>query len=187
MNRWSHACEVEIQKSSKNSHADVWIYYFFQCLKHDPGPERMEKHLPYCLFLFQIKNIRLFFFCRRSPFLIIADNYKYVRRVAAWRPWTPAPRLTRSPLSISSRCSRLMELLIGGEVGFPRPGGGGRPRPYLLLQKGHSPLCVWTSTTEVPPCTKCDSLGFLCISLWHLSSWKYTKTHIVINLAKNNP
>lgn len=46
------------------------------------------------------------------------------------------------PLSISSRCSRLMELLIGENSGFPDARfpcrwdvWGGRPCPYLLLQK----------------------------------------------------
>lgn len=124
------------------------------------------------------RSVRLF--CCRISLLIIPDNYKYVRRVTAWRLLTPAPwRAGRLkwhgdtshplPLSISSRCSRLMELLIGenwgfldGPVAWWMGRMGGRPLPYLPLQKAEL-LCRVFSTP--PQCTQPQSFlfGFLHI------------------------
>lgn len=79
------------------------------------------------------------------------------RRVGEPSGWNDTViHLTLLPLSISSRCSRLMELLIGEISGFldarfPYRWGrvGGRPHSYLLSQKAQvTPLlvCVFHST-----------------------------------------
>lgn len=110
-------------------------------------------------------------FCCHISFLIIPDNYKYVRRRAVWLKWHGDASHPLS-LSISSQCSRLMELLIGENPGFldARLSCGrllwGESTPSLsLAAQRRVALLLLFLTVDKYRCTQppCFLLGFLYI------------------------
>lgn len=175
ISRHQRACVKLRFINLQNSNADLWIFFLLPRLMRllmlktwsvlsKVGKSSCPLSFPRGVH-FQHKLSRpARLFCCRIPFLIIPDNYKYVRRVTVWRPLTPARwRAVRLkwhgdishplPLSISSRCSRLMELLIGENSSF-------------LDARFPCRWDVWGVDPVLICCCRKASYSYVCFPLW---------------------